>query len=97
MKVWGDVQPTNRFFLDNAYPGKSVVRFYENVQPYTETHDDVIINGWEYDEYILEMPRSTQADIETNFDALLQQAKAREAKQSNEVAELEALINTILR
>lgn len=96
MKVWGDVQPTNRFFLDNAYPGKSVVRFYENVQPYTDTRDEITINGWVYDEYVLEMPRSTQVDIETNFDALLQQAKAREAKQSNEVAELETLINAIL-
>lgn len=96
MKVWGDVQPTNSFFLDNAYPGKSVVRFYENVQPYTDTRDEITINGWVYDEYVLEMPRSTQVDIETNFDALLQQAKAREAKQNDEVAELETLINTIL-
>lgn len=96
MKVWGDIQPTNRFFLDNAYPGKSVVRFYENVQPYTDTRDEITVNGWVYDEYILEMPRSTQVDIETNFDTLLQQAKAREAKQSDEIAELETLINTIL-
>ena len=96
MRVWGDIQPTSSFYLDNAYPGKSVIRFYENVQPYTDTKDEITINGWVYDEYVLEMPRSTQVDIETNFDALLQQAKAREAKQSNEVAELETLINTIL-
>lgn len=96
MRVWGDIQPTSSFYLDNAYPGKSVIRFYENVQPYTDTRDEITVNGWVYDEYVLEMPRSTQVDIETNFDALLQQAKAREAKQSNEVAELETLINTIL-
>lgn len=96
MRVWGDIQPTGSFYLDNAYPGKSVIRFYENVQPYTDTRDEITVNGWVYDEYVLEMPRSTQVDIETNFDALLQQAKAREAKQSNEAAELETLINTIL-
>lgn len=96
MRVWGDIQPTSSFYLDNAYPGKSVIRFYENVQPYTDTRDEITINGWVYDEYVLEMPRSTQADIETNFDALLQQAKAREAKKSDEVAELETLINAIL-
>ena len=96
MRVWGDIQPTGSFYLDNAYPWKSVIRFYENVQPYTDTRDEITVNGWVYDEYVLEIPRSTQVDIETNFDALLQQAKAREAKQSNEAAELETLINTIL-
>lgn len=33
-----------------------LVRFYENVAPFSETQGELTVSGFEYDEYHLELP-----------------------------------------
>lgn len=58
MKVRGDNAPANAFSLEEQpdKPGYCLVRFYENVAPFSETQGELTISGFEYDEYYLELP-----------------------------------------
>ena len=55
MKVRGDNAPANAFSLEEQpdKPGYCLVRFYENVAPFSETQGELTISGFEYDEYYL--------------------------------------------
>ena len=55
MKVRGDNAPANAFSLEEQpdKPGYCLVRFYENVAPFSETQGELTISGFEYDEYHL--------------------------------------------
>ena len=52
MKVRGDNAPANAFSLEEQpdKPGYCLVRFYENVAPFSETRGELTISGLEYDE-----------------------------------------------
>ena len=55
MKVRGDNAPANAFSLEEQpdKPGYCLVRFYENVAPFSETQGELTVSGFEYDEYHL--------------------------------------------
>jgi hypothetical protein len=99
MRVRGDLPPSNAFTLEEQpkAPGKFLVRFYENVEPFEETRDDLTISGYEYDEYHLELDGYDGLfdDIINGFDGYLAQAKLLEAEQNTiptlqqQVADLE--------
>ena len=80
MKVRGDNAPANAFSLEEQpdKPGYCLVRFYENVAPFSET-----ISGFEYDEYYLELPfyDGIYDDILGSFDGYFAQAKLAEAEK----------------
>ncbi len=84
MKVRGDNAPNCAFSLEEQpkKPGVALVRFYENAKEFTEERDDLTIQGWEYDEYRLELPiyDGLEEDIEGNYNAYLAQAKLHEAE-----------------
>lgn len=85
MRVRGDLQPSNVFSIE-AQPKKQgycLVRFYENATPYEETTDQIIMSGWEYDEYHLELfdTGDLHNDVQNNLELLLAQAKEQEAEQ----------------
>lgn len=81
MKANGDNLPDR--FLVEPVPNKIgyvMVRFYENVVPFSKTIDGVTTSGYKYDEYHLELryfPRLNE-DINANYENYLQQAKMEE-------------------
>ena len=97
MRVRGDNAPSNAFTLEEQpkKPGFFLVRFYENVQEFSETRDGLTITGWEYDEYHLELADtgSLSEDVLANFDTLLAQAKAAETPA--EQGDLESRVTTL--
>lgn len=82
MRVRGDLPPSAAFTLEEQpnKPGFFLVRFYENAEPFKETTDGLTVEGYQYDEYHLEMEDtgSLADDVMGNYDALLAQAKAQE-------------------
>lgn len=95
MKVRGDLPPSGAFTLEEQpkKPGFFLVRFYENAKQFQEDRDGLTIKGWEYDEYHLELADtgSLQEDIASNFDTLLEQAKA--ADPGGEPGDLEGRVS----
>lgn len=99
MKVRGSVAPPNAFTLEEQpnKPGYCLIRFFENVQPYQEEQHGRTVNGFEYDEYHLEVADydGLADDVLNNFDGLLTQAKLQEAQNKTipdlqqQVADLE--------
>ena len=85
MKVRGDNAPANAFSLEEQpdKPGYCLVRFYENVAPFSETQGELTISGFEYDEYYLELPfyDGIYDDILGSFDGYFAQAKLAEAEK----------------
>lgn len=84
MKHRGDNMPSGAFTLEEQ-PNKEgfvLARFYENVQPFSETHGEVTISGYEYDEYYLELEDygGLADDITANYAGFLAQAKLAEAE-----------------
>ena len=75
MKVRGDNAPANAFSLEEQpdKPGYCLVRFYENVAPFSETQG----------EYHLELPfyDGIYDDILGSFDGYFAQAKLAEAEK----------------
>ena len=49
MKVRGDNAPANAFSLEEQpdKPGYCLVRFYENVAPFSETQGELTVSGFE--------------------------------------------------
>ena len=100
MKVRGDNAPSNAFYMEEQpnKPGYALVRFFENVQPFEETRDNLTIKGYEYDEYQIElqMHDGLETDIVNSFDGYFAQAKLLEAEQKiipgleQKVSDLEA-------
>lgn len=85
MRVRGDLAPSNAFTLEEQpkKPGVFLVRFFENVQPFEETKDNLTVSGYEYDEYHLELSGYDGLfdDILNSFDGYMAQAKLLEAEQ----------------
>lgn len=79
MRVRGDNAPLESFSIEAQpkHPGYSLIRFYENVQPYTSTEHEVTISGYEYDEYTLEIEdrEELKAYIQNRYDELFAEAK----------------------
>lgn len=100
MRVRGDLPPSNAFTLEEQpkAPGRFLVRFFENVEPFEETNGELTISGYEYDEYHLELGGYDGLfdDILNSFDGYLAQAKLLEAEKKTipnlqqQVATLEA-------
>lgn len=100
MKVKGDNAPSGAFEVEPhpQKPGVAVVRFFENAQPFEEKSGDLTTKGWEYDEYLMEMPlyNSLTLDVAAAYDSYLAQAKAEERsknkleRMANSVASLQA-------
>ena len=84
MKVRGDLAPSSVFSLEEQpkKPGHFLVRFYENVHPFSEERDGHSASGYEYDEYHLELTgyEGLADDIRSNYDGYLAQAKLLEAE-----------------
>lgn len=82
MKVKGSVIPPVPFSVEQQpkKPDMALVRFYENVEPYTEEIDGMTSSGYIYDEYHLELTwyPALAVDIEGNFDVYFEQAKLTE-------------------
>lgn len=100
MRVRGDVQPSNAFTLEEQpkKPGYYLVRFFENAQEFSEEKEGLTVSGWEYDEYHLELADtgSLEEDVLSNYDALLEQAKAAEAENEDGGSEgLEARVDAL--
>lgn len=85
MRVRGDLPPSNAFTLEEQpkAPGRFLVRFFENVEPFEETNGELTISGYEYDEYHLELGGYDGLfdDILNSFDGYLAQAKLLEAEK----------------
>ncbi|MDL2318786.1 hypothetical protein LJC74_06925 [Eubacteriales bacterium OttesenSCG-928-A19] len=77
MKVHANSAPPGAFLVEDhpQRPGYAHIRLYENARPVESEA------GWEYDEYILAIPRRPElvAHIEENYDAWLQTARAMDA------------------
>lgn len=75
-------------------PGFVRVRFYENVQAFSEQDGELTISGYEYDEYRIEVRDNGRVHdfVLQNFDRLLAQAKVEEVEPEPEptMAELKA-------
>lgn len=85
MRVRGDLAPGGAFSLEEQpkKPGVFLVRFYENVHPFTtEERDGHSYSGYEYDEYHLELAGydGLADDIRNSLDGYLAQAKLLEAE-----------------
>lgn len=84
MKVRGDLAPSSTFALEEQpkKPGIFLVRFYENVLPFSEEREGHSASGFEYDEYHLELSGydGLTDDIRNNYDGYLAQAKLLEAE-----------------
>lgn len=79
MKVRGNTMPVTAFTLEPIpkKPGRSLVRFYENAEPFSEA-------GFEWDEYHLELASypNLESDVTANYDMLINQAKMLEAQEN---------------
>ena len=84
MKVRGDLAPIGAFTLEEQpkKPGHFLVRFYENIHPFSDERDGYSVSGYEYDEYHLELAgySGLADDISSNLDGYLAQAKLLEAE-----------------
>ena len=84
MHVKGDLQPS-AYSIEAAIgkPGYATVRLTENVAPYEDAHDDVTITGYEYDEYLIDVPDrdSLAADIAADTAWWLAAAKRAETER----------------
>lgn len=84
MRVRGDNAPSNAFTLEEQpkNPGYALVRFFENPKEFQETHGELTVKGWEYDEYHLELELydGLSEDILGNYNGYLAQAKLAEAE-----------------
>lgn len=104
MRVKGDLPPDGSFAIEE-HPQKEgvvTVRFFENVKPFSHTEGEGdmahTIEGYEYDEYKLEMQNhpGLEADIQSQLAAFVNEAKLLEAEQNtipnlkSEVARLSA-------
>lgn len=82
MKVQGMVDP-GRFTVERV-PGtdKSLVRLFENVEPFK----DETFEGFQYDEYHVEVPtwEGIAENVAANFDEFLAKGKNNEIDRSNE-------------
>lgn len=80
MKHRGDNAPPNAFTMEEQpqKPGFVLVRFYENIVPFSQTVDDLTTSGYEYDEYYLELQYydGLHDDILNSFDSYFAEAKA---------------------
>lgn len=92
MKVKGDNAPSGAFEVEPhpQKPGVAVVRFFENAQPFEEKSGDLTTKGWEYDEYLMEMPLydGLTLDVAAAYDSHLAQAKAEEEEAKGPEASL---------
>lgn len=83
MKVRGDNAPLSTFSIEEQPKklGYSLIRFYENSNPYSSEEHDITVSGYEYDEYHLEIEDRDDLEsyIQTHFDELLAEAKLAEA------------------
>lgn len=84
MRARGENAP-ERTFETEAIPKKRgfvLVRFYDNISP--------TANGFEWDEYTLEMPSypMLRTDIKANYNAFFRQAQLLNDEKSNSDAEL---------
>ena len=79
MRVTGDNAPLNAFSVEEQpkHPGYFLIRFYENIQPYSSDKGDTSTNGYEYDEYYLEIEnrQDLTSYIQAHFDELFAEAK----------------------
>lgn len=86
MRVRGDNAPSNAFTLEEQpkSPGRVLVRFFENAQPFEEKNGELTVSGYEYDEYHLELDDydGLTEDILNNFEGYLAQAKLDEAERN---------------
>lgn len=80
MKVRSDNAPGRAYSVEAQpkTPGRVLVRFYENVEPFTEEMDGESVSGFEYDEHRLELQNSGNIDeyVAQHYAALLARAKA---------------------
>ncbi len=85
MKVRGDFPPSNVFSVEERpdKPGIALARFFQNARPFTEKQDELTIEGYEYEEYHLELPyyQQLEDDIRNNYDTYLESAIAEEHKR----------------
>ena len=95
MRVRGDNAPSGALSVEPhpQKPGIAIVRLFENPEPFEETHGELAIKGWEYDEYHLELPLydSLALDVAAAYDGYLAQAKAEEEEAKGPEAALLAL------
>lgn len=95
MKVKGDNAPSGAFEVEPhpQKPSVAVVRLFENAQPFEEKSGDLTTKGWEYDEYLMEMPLydGLTLDVAAAYDSYLAQAKAEERSKN----ELERMANSV--
>ena len=98
MKHRGDKAP-GAFTMEEQpkNPGYVLIRFYENVAPFSETVDGISRSGYEYDEYYLKLKfyEGLSIDILNNYDVYFEQAKA-ESNSDNGDADLWAVIASAL-
>ena len=90
MKVNSSVSPLEFTIEENPRrPDYRLVRFHENAKK--------IENGWEYDEYCLELPAydALEADVEAHFDEYLR--RAMEAEGASDAEFVQAARNAALR
>lgn len=97
MRVRGDLMPSSAFTVEERpkRPGYALVRFFENAKPFKEKQGELTVEGYEYDEYHLEMELrpGLEDDILNNYDAMLAQARAQEAQE--EPSDLETRVTTL--
>ena len=90
MKVNSSVSPLEFTIEENPRrPDYRLVRFHENAKK--------IENGWEYDEYCLELPAydALEADVESRYDEYLR--RAMEAEGASDAEFTQAARNAALR
>lgn len=109
MKHRGDNAPPS-FSVEEQpnKPGFVLARFYENVEPFSETVEETTISGYQYDEYYLELADydGLESDIQTNLPSYLIQARAQAeqdafpsetiARQQKIIDEQQAIINVLM-
>ena len=85
MKVRGTHAPANAFSIEQQpdKPGYVLVRFYANVEPYTEKTEEGTLTGHKYDEYtlLLQDTATLWDDILNDYDRYFQQAVEQEIMQ----------------
>lgn len=90
MKVFSTIKPEKILIhVQSRDKNLSLVRFRENIVSFTKVSDFGEINGYEYDEYVLEMPTSTnlEININSNYNFYLSQAKRNDKELMNKINE----------
>ena len=79
MRIRGDLKPHSKFTIEPQpnNEGFYLARFFENIVPIKEETEMGVWEGYEYDEYTLELfdTGNLQEDIENNFESYLMSAK----------------------